>query len=189
MSDLTEFQPSAVLSKERQALQVQEVGSDIVAAALQRGRFVLKSGERSSYYFDKYLFATKPTILRRLAQMFAERIPEGVNRLAATDGGAVALATAASLATGVPFVIIRRDDSGGGAPVRGELYRGETVILIQDVVDSGSQAIAATRQISQLGATVAGIVAVVDRQAGGAASIAEAGVHYEALFTLTDLNI
>lgn len=189
MSDLTEFRQSASQSNERHALQVQEVGSDIVAAALQRGDFVLKSGERSSYYFDKYLFETKPTILRRLAQMFGERVPEGVNRLAATDGGAVALATAASLATGVPFVIIRRDDSTDAAPVRGELYRGETVLLIQDVVDSGRQAITAARQIARLGATVAGVVSVVDRQAGGAASIAEAGFHYEALFALSDLNI
>lgn len=187
MSELKEFQQSAALSKEREALQAKEVGGDIVAAALQRGKFVLRSGESSSFYFDKYLFETKPTILRRLAQMFAERVPEGVDRLAATDGGAVALATAASLATGLPFVIIMRDDSA--APVRGELYRGETVALIQDVVDSGGQAVDAARQIGHLGAKVAGIISVVDRQAGGAASIAEAGFHYEALFTLSDLNI
>lgn len=189
-ADLREFTGSALPSDtERRALQRQEVGSDIVAAAYLRGEFILSSGERSDYYFDKYLFETKPTILRRLSEMLAERVPTGVDRLAGTEVGGVALAAAVSLATGLPFVIIRRGDRSAANPVKGELHGGERVLLIQDVVDSGSQAISAAHKITGLGASLAGVVAVIDRQAGGARNIADAGYHYDPLFTLSDLDI
>ncbi len=75
-AELREFTGSTTQSEvERRALQRMEVGSDIVAAAYLRGDFVLTSGEHSDYYFDKYLFETKPTILRRLADMLAEKPP------------------------------------------------------------------------------------------------------------------
>lgn len=189
-ADLREFAGSAIPSDaERRELQRKEVASDIVAAAYLRGDFILTSGEHSDYYFDKYLFETKPTILRRLAEMLAERVPTDVDRLAGTEVGGVALAAAVSLATGLPFVIVRRDVESSAGPVKGELHRGERVLLIQDVVDSGSQAISAVHKIIGLGAFVAGVVAVIDRQAGGARNIADAGCHYDPLYTLSELNI
>lgn len=188
-AELREFTGSTTQSEvERRALQRKEVGSDIVAAAYLRGDFVLTSGEHSDYYFDKYLFETKPTILRRLADMLAEKVPAGVDRLAGTEVGGVALAAAVSLATGLPFVIVRRDERSTG-PVKGELHAGERVLLIQDVVDSGSQAITAASKIKGLGAAVAGVVSVIDRKAGGARRIADAGYHYDPLYTLNDLDI
>jgi len=188
--DLREFAGGALPGDaERRALQRREVGRDIVAAAYLRGDFVLTSGEHSDYYFDKYLFETRPTILRRLSEMLAERVPPGVDRLAGTEVGGVALAAAVSLATGLPFVIVRRQERSGGAPVRGELHASERVLLIQDVVDSGSQAIFAAHQITGLGASVAGVAAVIDRQAGGARNIADAGYHYDPLYTLSELDI
>ncbi len=188
-ADLREFAGRTLRGDaERRALQRQEVGRDIVAAAYLRGDFVLTSGEHSDYYFDKYLFETRPTILRRLSEMLAERVPAGVDRLAGTEVGGVALAAAVSLATGLPFVIVRRDGRSGAGPVKGELHPGERVLLIQDVVDSGSQAITAAQKIAGLGASIAGVVSVIDRQAGGARSIADAGYHYHPLYTLDDLD-
>ena len=63
------------------------------------------------------------------------------------------------------------------------------MLLIQDVVDSGSQAISAALKITGMGASLAGVVAVIDRQAGGARNIADAGYHYDPLYTLSDLDI
>jgi len=188
--DLHEFKftGSSDNEVERRALQRNEVGRDIVAAAYLRGDFVLSSGERSDYYFDKYLFETKPTILRRLAEMLAEMVPAGADRLAGTEVGGVALAAAVSLATGLPFVIVRRDERSTG-PIKGELHGGERVLLIQDVVDSGSQAITAAQKIAGLGASIAGVVSVIDRQAEGAGRIADAGYHYHPLYTLDDLDL
>lgn len=90
----------------------EELARDIVSAGYLRGDFLLSSGARSSFYFDKYLFETKPTILRRTASLLAERVPAGADRLAGPELGAVPLAAAVSLATGLPFVIIRKASKG-----------------------------------------------------------------------------
>src|SRR5690606_10649258 len=112
-----------------------ELARDVVAAAYLRGAFVLSSGQPSSYYIDKYLFATKPTVLRRLASLLAERVPD-VDRLAGPELGSVPITAALSLETGVPFVIVRKERKayGTSAGIEGELHQGERVLLVEDVV-------------------------------------------------------
>src|SRR5947209_9972084 len=118
-----------------------------LAAALREhayleGDFVLRSGRRSRYYLDKYRFETRPDLLRplgeRIAAAVTEHAPEAV-RLAGPELGAVALAAAASLAGGLPFLIVRKETKGYGTGNRLEgLYEaGETVCLVEDVVTSG----------------------------------------------------
>src|SRR6266700_1370883 len=58
------------------------LGRDIVEAAVLRGSFRLRSGAQSSYYIDKYLFTTRPDLLRRIAAELALRMPMGVQRVA-----------------------------------------------------------------------------------------------------------
>lgn len=174
--DLPEFgtQPTADLRR-------QEIARDLVSAAHQRGDFVLDSGERTEYYIDKYLFETRPTILRRLADMLAERVPAGVDRLAADTGG-VALVAAVCLATGLPFVIV--DDT-----VKGELHAGERVLVIADVVDTGAQAVTVAALVARAGATVAGVLSVIDRDGPGTTTLAAARLPYEPLYRLSDLEV
>src|SRR5829696_5453316 len=84
-----------------------ELARRIAEVALLRGEFTLRSGRKSNYYLDKYLFETQPDILKELGQMFAERIPAGVDRLAGPELGAISLTAAASIVSGKPFVIVR----------------------------------------------------------------------------------
>jgi orotate phosphoribosyltransferase len=168
----------------------QELARDIVGAAYLRGDFVLSSGVRSTYYFDKYLFETRPSILRRIASLCVELVPPTVDRIAGPELGAVALATALSLESGLPFVIVRKSgkDYGTNRLVEGELFAGESVLVIEDVISTGTQAINAAGQVARAGAEVAGILGIIDREQGGAANIAAAGYHFQALFTLSDLR-
>jgi hypothetical protein len=56
-----------------------ELRDDVVRAAYVEGDFegdfVLTGGLRRSYYFDKYLFETRPAILRRLGRFLADLVP------------------------------------------------------------------------------------------------------------------
>src|SRR5579859_1161042 len=83
------------------------LGRDLVTAAVLRGSFQLRSGAHSSYYIDKYLFTTRPELLRRIAAELAARLPADVQRLAGPVLGAVPLVTAVSLHTGLPSLIVR----------------------------------------------------------------------------------
>ena len=169
----------------------EEVARDIVAASHLRGRFVLSSGQATDFYFDKYLFATKPTVLRRLASLLAARIPPQVDRVAAMELGAVPIVAALSLETGLPFVIVRKTPKTHGAvsAVEGELHRSERVLLVEDVVTTGSQALRAAGVLADLGASVARVLAVVDREQGGEAAVAAAGLAFDALFRLSELPV
>lgn len=167
-----------------------ELARDVVAAAYLRGTYVLSSGQSSTYYIDKYLFVTKPTVLRRLASLLAERVPE-VDRIAGPELGSVPITAALSLETGIPFVIVRkaRKAYGTSAGIEGELHAGERVLLVEDVVSTAAQALTAAAAVQQAGATVAGVLAVVDREQGGAEAVAAAGLSFDALFRLSELPL
>ena len=168
-----------------------ELARDLAAASLLRGDFVLSSGARSPYYLDKYLFETDPSILRRLARALALHVPSGTARIAGTELGAVALATALSLETGIPFVIVRRAAKAYSTsrPVEGTLVAGEPVVLVEDVVTTGAQVLKAAGTLAATGVGITRILAVVDREEGGRAAIEGAGYPFETLFTRTSLGV
>jgi len=150
-------------------------------AAFLEGDFVLRSGRRSSYYLDKYLFETRPELLgplgEALAEAVREREPEAV-RIAAPELGAVPLAAAASLAGGLPFVIVRKEakEYGTSKRVEGAFEPGECVCLVEDVVTSGGAAVASVRTLREAGLRVSVAVCVVDREEGGVDELARHGV-------------
>jgi orotate phosphoribosyltransferase len=163
-----------------------------VAASVLRGDFLLRSGARSSYYIDKYLFTTEPALLRRLARELSARLPEGVQRLAGPVLGAVPLVTALSLQTGLPSVIVRVDKAkeyGTSRRFEGRLAAGDRVVLVEDVVTTGGAALAAVEVLREAGAEVLGAVVVVDREQGGREAFAAAGVPLQALFTRSQLGL
>jgi len=168
-----------------------ELGRDLLSAAYLQGDFVLSSGVKSRYYFDKYLFETKPGILRRLASFLAEMVPPQTDRLAGPELGAVALATAVSLETGLPFVIVKKEQKGYATSklVEGELYPGERVVVVEDVLTTGAQAIRAAQQVARAGAQVLAILGVIDREQGAPENIAAAGFEARALFRRSDLGL
>src|SRR3989442_5275524 len=105
-------------------------------AAYLEGDFLLRSGKRSSYYLDKYRLGTRPDLLRPLGEAIAAAVaewePDAV-RIAAPELGAVSLAAAASLAGGLPFVIVRKEAKGYGTAnrIEGSFEGGELVCLVE----------------------------------------------------------
>jgi orotate phosphoribosyltransferase len=159
--------------------------------AYLEGDFVLRSGRRSRYYLDKYRFETRPEVLEaiaaRLADLVAEHEPEA-DRLAGPELGAVALTAAASLATRLPFVIVRKEAKGYGTENRleGAFEPGERVCLIEDVITSGGAAVAAIEALREAGLECRTAVCVVDREEGGVDELARHGVRLRPLFRAGD---
>jgi len=146
-----------------------DLASEVREAALLEGDFVLSSGKRSRFYLDKYLFCTEPGLLRSVAAELARHLPSDVQRLAGVELGAVPLAVAASLETGLPYVIVRRaaKDYGTGRAVEGRMSAGERIVLIEDVVTTGTQAVKAAEGLAEAGVEVVAILAVLDRREDG----------------------
>ncbi|MEM6459189.1 MAG: orotate phosphoribosyltransferase [Planctomycetota bacterium] len=163
--------------------------------ALLRGDFTLRSGRKSKYYLDKYRFTTQPDILaalgERIARIVAAQDP-GVTRLAGPELGGVPLVAAASLATGLPCVLIRnaKKDYGTAKQIEGVLEPGDRVLITEDIATSGGQSIEAAELLrDELGADVAGVVVVIDRQEGAREAVEAAGFAFFPLMTKSDLGI
>ena len=169
----------------------EQLAQAIKQAAYLEGDFVLRSGKRSRYYLDKYLFETKPAILQEVGKLLSQHVTADIDRIAGAELGGIPLATAASLASGKPFVIIRagRKDYGTAKQIEGALEAGEKVLLVEDVVTTGGQVLQAAEVLIQAGAQVTKVIAVLDRLEGAAQKIGQAGYPYEALFTTADLGI
>ncbi len=169
-----------------------ELARGLRDAAYLEGDFVLRSGRRSKYYLDKYRFETRPDLLGALGASLAEEVrlrePEA-DRLAGPELGAVALAAAASLETGLPFLIVRKEakDYGTANRLEGLSEAGECVCLIEDVVTSGGAAIEAVVALREAGLRVSNAICVVDREEGGVDELARHAVRLWPLFRASEL--
>src|SRR5207237_10386828 len=89
-----------------------ELGAALREHAYLEGDFVLRSGRRSRYYLDKYRFETEPRLLAGLGRELAALVREHAadsELLAGPELGAVPLASVASVETGLPFLIVRKE--------------------------------------------------------------------------------
>jgi orotate phosphoribosyltransferase len=169
-----------------------DLGAAIVEAAYLEGDFLLRSGKRSRYYLDKYRFETRPDLLRALGERIAGEVGEhapDATRLAAPELGAVALAAAASLASGLPFIIVRKaaKEYGTGNRLEGPFEEGESVCVVEDVVTSGGALLDSVEALRGAGLVVHTAVCVVDREEGGADALARRAVRLRPVFRAGEL--
>jgi len=160
-------------------------------AALLHGEFTLRSGRQSNFYLDKYRFETQPDILQALAERLAERIGDDVDRLAGAELGGIPLVSVTAVATGKPAVFIRnqKKDYGTAQQIEGTLEKGDRVVILEDIATTGGQVLEAAQQLTELGAKVVAIVAVIDREEGAREHIEGAGYRFDSLFTKRALGI
>jgi len=163
----------------------------IKETAYLEGDFVLRSGKRSKYYLDKYLFETCPDILKALGEQFCEYITDDVTLIAGAELGGVALAAATAMASGKNWIIVRNSKKGYGTGkmVEGILNAGDVVLLVEDIATTGGQVLEAAKIITDAGATVKKIVCVIDRKQGAEENVTTAGYTFESIMTKDDLGI
>lgn len=169
----------------------EELIKRIKETAYLEGDFTLRSGKKSKYYLDKYLFETCPDILKALGEEFAKYVTDDVTLIAGAELGGVALAAATAMETGKNWVIIRnsKKDYGTGKMIEGTLNEGDVVLIVEDIATTGGQVVEAAKIITDAGATVNQIVCVIDRKQGAQENITAAGYKFESILTKNDLGI
>jgi orotate phosphoribosyltransferase len=171
---------------------IDDLGRLLVEHALLEGDFLLRSGKRSTWYLDKYRFETRPDLLRALGERLAgvaREVEPGTVRLAGPALGAVALAASASMASGLPFIIVRGEtkEYGTANRIEGPFDGGDLVCLLEDVVTSGGALAESVSALRDAGLVVRNAVCVVDREEGGADALARLGVRLRSLYRASDL--
>jgi orotate phosphoribosyltransferase len=154
------------------------------------GEFRLRSGAVSGEYFDKYLFEADPELIRDIAEALVALLPEDVDAIAGLELGGVPLATVASQICGLPTLFVRKEAKRYGTCrlAEGGEVAGRRLAVVEDVVTSGGQVIESCAALRELGAEIAAVVCVIDREAGGAANLAAEGLDLRPVFTMSQLR-
>ena len=160
-------------------------------AGLLTGEFTLSSGRKSTYYLDKYRIETRPDILEQVAEAMAPKIPPATDLLAGPELGAIPLVTAVGLRTGLPFLLVRKKAKEYGTKnvVEGVFEPGQRVVLLEDVLTTGTQAVAAVKALEELGLSVLKIVCLIDREEGAREAVEDAGFTLDPLITRTMMGL
>ncbi len=142
-----------------------ELAKKIDAVCHLRGDFLLRSGTRSTEYFDKYRFESQPFLLKEIADQMKSLIPPGTEALAALEMGGIPIGTALSLITGIPCAFIRKEAKTYGTCqfAEGIEIKGKKLCLIEDVITSGGQVLLSTEDLRKNGASVENVLCVINR--------------------------
>ena len=154
------------------------------------GKFTLRSGEVASTYFDKYFFESDPELLEAVAAHMAELVPRSTEVLAGLELGGVPVATALSLATGLPVAFVRKEAKAYGTAklAEGAEVIGRRVLIIEDVITTGGQAATSGAHLRETGAIVDTALCVVDRSGGDRSVLDAAAISMTALFASDELG-
>jgi len=155
------------------------------------GAFTLASGRQSSLYIDARLTTMSPDGLVLIGALGLQALRDArwsVDAIGGLTLGADPIAYAisyASAGTGEPlraFTVRKKAKTHGTVKlIEGPFRRGDSVVIVEDVITSGGSALRAAEAIRQAGGTVRGVLALVDREEGGRDALEAAGLEVTAL--------
>ncbi len=173
-----------------------ELRDHVLAHAVKRGDFVLKSGRRSSWFIDAKQTVCRPEAMVLVADAVLSVVPDEATAIGGLTMGAdpVAFVTAAVAAVrGRPLraFSVRKEakDHGTGGRIAGVLEPGDKVVVAEDTVTRGTSLLEAARAVRDAGADPVLLVAVVDRGGTAEALAAAEGLAFRALLSAPDLGL
>jgi orotate phosphoribosyltransferase len=166
--------------------------------AVFHGDFTLTSGKKASYYVDLRKVSLDHRVAPLIGQVMLELIAD-VPDVAAVGGmtmGADPIAAAvlhqgALVGRSYDAFVVRKEpkDHGRGRQVEGPELYGKRVIVFEDTSTTGGSPLKAIEALTGVGAVVAGVAVVVDRNTGAREVIEAAGYPYFAAIGLGDLGL
>lgn len=164
--------------------------------AYQEGDFLLSSGQKSSYYINGKQVSLHPQGGLAVGRILQPLLPEGTQAVAGLTLGADPLVTATSVVAAyegrsLTALIVRKEAKGHGtrAYIEGPpLPEGAVIAVLEDVVTTGKSAMLAVERLRQAGYQVNSILALVDRQQGGAELYQQAKIPFQSVFTIADIQ-
>ncbi len=168
----------------------------LVKFAYKEGDFTLSSGQQSDYYINGKQVTLLPDGALAIGRLIFAQLPRDTQGVAGLTLGADPMVTAVSMVSAlenrpIPALIIRKEAKGHGtkAYIEGKtLEPGAKVVVLEDVVTTGNSALQAVERLQDAGYTVEHIIAIVDRDQGGARLYDSKGLQFQALFSIGDLK-
>lgn len=152
--------------------------------------FTLKSGKKSRLFFDEKGASLNPTILEAIIEEVDVSFVQRFDKIASVAVGGVPIATALSLVTRTPQIIVRAEkhDRGTKTKVVGRCNNAN-VILIEDVATSGGSLVNAVKDIREAGGICDHCIVVIHRQEGADKLCNENGIALMPILKKSDFGI
>ncbi len=179
----------------------EELVSILRERSVRKGIFTLASGRQSDFYVDVKQTALHPRGARLLGLALLELVRETAPGAVAVAGvalGGVPLCTAVAMASdddggpALPALVVRKQpkEHGTTAAIEGadNVPDEADIVLLEDTVTSGGSSIRALDRLREAGYNPLALIAVVDRQEGGAEAIEASGAPFHALFAREHLT-
>lgn len=165
--------------------------------AYKEGDFVLSSGQHSSYYINGKQVTLHPQGALAIGRLLLSSLPLDTAGVAGLTLGADPIVSAVSIVSAlenrpIPALIIRKEAKGHGtmAYIEGpSLPPGAKVVVLEDVVTTGQSALKAVERLKDAGYSVEQVMALVDRQQGGAELYESTELKFQTLFTIQELQL
>lgn len=168
-----------------------------------RGDFKLASGARSSYYIDCRLTTLHPQgawlvgqLMHQLIRSTEQQRGVEVDAVGGLTMGADPVALATAMASfqakdkrPLHVFVVRKEPKAHGQTklIEGNFQKGNTVVVIDDVVTRGESTLKAIEAVEKEGGEIAFVAVLVDRQEGGRQRIEERGYSVVSLFSKDEL--
>jgi orotate phosphoribosyltransferase len=171
------------MTKEELALKIYEV-------AHIRGEFLLRSGQISKEYFDKYQFESRPDLLHEISNRMLDLVPQGTEILGGLEMGGIPIATSISLTNKIPTIFVRKEakEYGTRKLAEGIDFAGKRVCIIEDVVTTGGQIILSAEELRSRGAIVENVLCVIVRDPKAFDNLNGKGLKLIPLFTMEEIK-
>lgn len=164
--------------------------------AYKEGDFTLSSGQQSSYYINGKQVTLHPEGGAAVGRLLLAKLPAETAAVAGLTLGADPMVTATSVVAiyagrSIAPLIIRKEAKGHGTQAYIEgltLAPDAPVVVLEDVVTTGQSALKAVERLRAAGYRVTQILALVDRNQGGAELYAQANIPFEAIFSLQEIQ-
>jgi orotate phosphoribosyltransferase len=170
----------------------------ISAEAVFHGDFTLTSGKKATYYVDLRKVSLDHRVAPLIGQVMLDLIHDvpDVRAVGGMTMGADPVAAAIlhqGVARGLSYdaFVVRKEpkDHGRGKQVEGPDLDGQRVIVLEDTSTTGGSPLAAVDALLKVGAQIAAVAVVVDRNTGARERIEAAGYPYLAAIGLEDLGL